>query len=191
MSARYPTFLVVLGGLFSAVLLYSGVSSIPPKHIDANGPVAVHMTTAGPALSWNIQFPAPVLMDVQNSVNYQLNGSAADVQWKALMPSGDGIVRLGPDQKPFMLSTFHQLRCLDILRDSYVRDMQQGRPNPTPLTRHCLNYIRQMVLCRGNLKLERVVDPYGAHSVQIRDPMTCRDWRSLYSHVEANAASTV
>jgi Mycotoxin biosynthesis protein UstYa len=149
------------------------------------------MTTAGPAFSWNIQFPAPVLLDPQNSVNYQMNGSAAEAQWKALIPPGDGIVRLGPDKKPFMLSTFHQLRCLDIIRESYARDMLQKRANPTPLTRHCMNYIRQMVLCRGDLKLERVVDPYGAHSVQIRDPKTCLDWRSLYSQVEANVASTL
>lgn len=144
------------------------------------------MTDAGPSLSWNVPFPAPVIMDFQNTVNYQLNGSIADTQWAALMPSKAGIVHLGPDNRPFMLSTFHQLRCLDIIRRSYNQDSELGRANPTTLTRHCMNYIRQMVLCRGDTRLERVVDPDGPHAVQIRDPQTCRDWRSLYSQVEKN-----
>lgn len=146
------------------------------------------MTAAGPSLSWEIKFPDPILMEMQNTVNYQLNGSDADAQWSRLIPSGGGIVRLGLDRTPFMVSTFHQLRCLDIIRMAYVHDSEAGRPNPTALTLHCLNYIRQMILCRGSSRLERVVQPDTLHSVQLRDPQTCRDWRRLYAEAEANGA---
>ncbi|TFK24211.1 hypothetical protein FA15DRAFT_592757 [Coprinopsis marcescibilis] len=127
-------------------------------------------------------------MDFQNTVNYQLNGSVANAQWEALFPSTGGLVYLGPEKRPFMLSTFHQLRCLDIIRRNYALDAEKGHKNPTSQTRHCMNYLRQMILCRGDSRLERVVDPEGAHAVQVRDSQTCRDWRSLYSQVEKNIA---
>jgi hypothetical protein len=123
-------------------------------------------------------------MDFQNSINYQLNGSASDTQWEALIPEGGGHVFLGEEKKPYMLSMFHQLRCLDIVRRSYmagyVGNMSEVKEKQV---RHCMNYLRQMVLCRGDRRLERVVDPYGKHAVQVRDPQTCKDWRVVYDRI--------
>ncbi|KAF7345934.1 hypothetical protein MVEN_01615700 [Mycena venus] len=123
-----------------------------------------------------------VLMDVQNTNNYQLKGSEADAQWDALIPPGGGLVRMGPENELFMLSMYHQLKCLDIIRRDYV-DGWMGKNDTSPVTRHCLNYIRQMILCRGDRRLECVVDPDGAHAVEIRGTQTCRDWTQVYDGV--------
>ncbi|KAF8183858.1 hypothetical protein K438DRAFT_1599276 [Mycena galopus ATCC 62051] len=120
-------------------------------------------------------------MDIHNTDNYRLSGPQADAQWEALIPASDGLVRAGPLNELFMVSMYHQLRCLDIMRRDYIAGAN-GKNTTDPSTRHCLNYIRQMVLCRGDRRLERVVDPYGAHAVQIRGPYTCGDWTQVYQH---------
>ena len=188
-STRSGLF-AALSGFLGAIVLFTTLNDPHAKKgvedLSTRGPIDIRMTAAGPSLSWNIQWPSPVLMDVQNTVNYQINGTDADAQWKRLVPSGGGIVHLGPDKTPFMVSTFHQLRCLDIVREAYARDAEAGKAQPTPLTRHCLNYLRQMVLCRGSAKLERITSPDALHTVEVRDPQTCRDWRTLYHQTEAN-----
>ncbi|KAJ7697021.1 hypothetical protein B0H17DRAFT_1007303 [Mycena rosella] len=133
--------------------------------------------------TWNLAPLDEVLMDVHNTGNYQLNGSQADAQWEALIPANGGLVRLGPHQELFMVSMYHQLKCLDIIRRDYVFG-SMGKNGTDPLTRHCLNYIRQMVLCRGDRRLECVVDPFGEHAVQVRGTQTCHDWRQVYDHFE-------
>ncbi|KAJ7107816.1 hypothetical protein C8R44DRAFT_804260 [Mycena epipterygia] len=105
-----------------------------------------------------------VLMDVHNTENYQLNGSQADAQWEALIPASGGLVRVGPQNELFMVSMYHQLKCLDIIRRDYVAGLN-GKNGTDLLTRHCLNYIRQMVLCHGDRRLE-----------------TCGDWTQVYKH---------
>nr|GAT49350.1 predicted protein [Mycena chlorophos] len=131
-----------------------------------------------------------VLMDVHNTDNYDLNGTLADAQWAALMPPNGGIVELGPHGEKFMLSMAHQLQCLDVIRQDYVAGWEGRRTTPngevSARAHHCLNYIRQMVLCRGDRRLEQVVDPFGAHAVQVRGTQTCKDWtRVLDSMAEA------
>ncbi|TFK35071.1 hypothetical protein BDQ12DRAFT_688754 [Crucibulum laeve] len=164
--------------LLGVVLLFSSQKASLPFNPPAS--IISRLTSLGYAYEWDINLPL-VLMDFQNTVNYQLNGSVADAQWEAMMPQNDGLIYLGPEKQPFMLSVFHQLRCLDIMRRAYTDGAAGGDSHKSPLARHCLNYIRQMVYCRGDLRLERVVDPNGPHAVQVRDPQTCRDWRAVYS----------
>lgn len=124
-----------------------------------------------------------VLMDVHNTEHYQLNGSQADAQWEALIPANGGLVRLGPHNELFMVSMYHQLKCLDIIRRHYVEG-SMGKAGTPPVTRHCLNYLRQMVLCRGDRRLECVVDLDGDHIVQVRGTQTCRDWTHVYERLQ-------
>ncbi|KAJ6489254.1 hypothetical protein C8R47DRAFT_1015062 [Mycena vitilis] len=120
-------------------------------------------------------------MAMEDTVNYQLNGTTADTQWESMMPKGRGIVYVGPDREAYMLSMFHQLECLNFLRRMYVED---HRGALDAIGRHCLNYLRQTVLCRSDLQLEPVVDPDGAHAVDMYGDRTCFDWRQVYSQVE-------
>ncbi|KAJ7912547.1 hypothetical protein B0H13DRAFT_1613418, partial [Mycena leptocephala] len=139
----------------------------------------------GVSSTWDLGVLDQVLMDVHNTDQYPLNGSAADAQWEALMPTGGGIVRLGPQRESFMVSSYHQLRCLDIIRREYV-DRSMGKLSISPATHHCLNYIRQMILCRGDRRLECVIDPFGEHAVQVRGTQTCRDWTKVYDRINEN-----
>lgn len=133
---------------------------------------------------WDIGEVSDVLLNVENSGHYQLNGTKADLEWSSLVP-GDGIVYVGSDHQPFMPSVFHQLRCLDVLRQAYV--LQVGEEGALgAASRHCLNYLRQMIMCRPNLRLEPVVDPFGPHAVDPWSPLTCKDWRSLYNAFRQN-----
>jgi len=117
--------------------------------------------------------------------HYQRYGLDAELQWAALVPH-DGLVYVADEQEPqpYMLSMFHQLRCLDVLRAQYrvpleERDMERAR--------HCMNYIRQMVLCRGDMHLETfLADFWTPENVDRRGTYRCRDFRAVYDAVERN-----
>ncbi|KAK0466161.1 uncharacterized protein EV420DRAFT_1636759 [Desarmillaria tabescens] len=145
---------------------------------------------AGSVAVWDIG-PLPlVLMDVEDTVNYQLNSTDHNnAQWSALAP-GEGIVYLDPDHTPYLPSFFHQLRCLDILRSAYTAqevDMGKQDVREATVARHCLNYLRQVLFCRSDLNLESVVSiEHGHHAVGRRRTQTCQDWRVVYKELERN-----
>ncbi|OJT15472.1 hypothetical protein TRAPUB_7343 [Trametes pubescens] len=125
---------------------------------------------------WDVGTLPDVSMYFEPTIHYQLNSTEADAEWAALVPTNGGIVHVGPERQPFMLSVFHQLRCLDILRRAYISHAEE----PDAVAVHCLNYIRQMVLCRRDTILEPVVDIGSAHAVQAWRTLTCKDWRKVY-----------
>jgi len=120
--------------------------------------------------------------------HYKLQyGLDAAQQWAALVPY-DGIIHFadgpGDTRNPYTFSMFHQLRCLDVLRAQYrlpleERDMAHAR--------HCMNYIRQMILCRGDMHLETfLADRYSNENVDRSGVYRCRDFRAVYDAVERN-----
>jgi hypothetical protein len=133
--------------------------------------------------TWDIGYLSPIHINIEPTKHYQLSGHNADAEWAALAPN-DGIVRLGPHRQPYSISLFHQLRCLDIIR----RDIVQSLPpedSMFKLSRHCLNYMRQMVLCRADLALDPVLGR--ALEARVRpDTNQCVDWRRVYEELEKN-----
>ncbi|KAI0315346.1 hypothetical protein OF83DRAFT_362985 [Amylostereum chailletii] len=129
----------------------------------------------GTSLTWDIGPVPQTTMYFEESVHYKANSSASDDEWGHLIPDNGGLVYTGSDREPSMLSLFHQLRCLDIMRRTYAQ-----RNPPGSLERHCLNYIRQMVLCRRDTRLEPVIAIDGPHTVQPWGAVTCTDWRRVY-----------
>ncbi|EKM49612.1 uncharacterized protein PHACADRAFT_265164 [Phanerochaete carnosa HHB-10118-sp] len=95
------------------------------------------------------------------------------------MPSGEHLIRLqeGEETQTYSLALFHQLRCLDILRDDYV----SGKP--LPLRKHCLNYIRQSVLCIADTHLE-----YSKAGLAVTHYIetVCNDWTAVHKAAEKN-----
>ncbi|TBU27425.1 hypothetical protein BD311DRAFT_696509 [Dichomitus squalens] len=120
-----------------------------------------------------------VLLIVDLWTRYPLNATR---QWAPLFPNG-GVVHLGPDNIPYTVAMMHQLRCLDVIRDQLSRPKSA---RDTPPTRHCLNYLRQAVMCRGDLQL----DPYQyVHQVGALHPhpiRRCKNWTALYERVWEN-----
>jgi len=129
-----------------------------------------------------------VAMQLEDTLHFQMESekSHADAEWEALYPGG-GLVYFGEPRRPFMPSMFHQLRCLDIIRRAVVdaetnSDLLSERS--MALTQHCINYLRQMVLCRTDLDLEIV---FGRGKPEVHpDLYQCRDWTKVYEEVEAN-----
>jgi hypothetical protein len=80
---------------------------------------------------------------------------------------------------------FHELKCLDMIRDALVQD---GESHRRPDIQHCMDYIRQMSLCRSDMTLQnlRRIDH------QVTDwftTYTCKDWNAVYEAVGANQAA--
>ncbi|KAI0708886.1 hypothetical protein C8Q72DRAFT_790721, partial [Fomitopsis betulina] len=94
------------------------------------------------------------------------------------MVLGSGLVYLDHQQAPFTPSLFHQLQCLDIwINPTWRRTMYSYA--------HCLNYLRQMILCRGDTLLEMVQDPVSSR-VDKFGVYQCRDWAVVYDTAAHN-----
>lgn len=91
------------------------------------------------------------------------------------------------------VSMLHQLHC--------VEKMRRGLDNPDdeyatiPHLQHCMNYIRQMILCASDLTLEPERD--ASHAINSSHPEgltrpgvgvthVCRNWEDAYTSIEAN-----
>ncbi|KIL71222.1 hypothetical protein M378DRAFT_154723 [Amanita muscaria Koide BX008] len=123
---------------------------------------------------------ARVRIGFENTKHYELDTEQGAREWEALVP-GDGVVYLGPEKEPFSVSLFHQLKCLDVLR----REIVDGKR--TEVARHCLNYIKQMILCRGDVHLESF--NYASHidPIDQSGEWECRDWDAVYREVRSMA----
>ena len=125
---------------------------------------------------WDVE-RKPVAFAFDSGLRYDLNASHA---WGALVP-GDGLVYLGSHREPFMVSMFHQLRCLDVMRDQLMKPLAQRDEQPA---RHCMNYIREMILCRGDTNLDPYQYPSNIHPVEPHPVRRCLDWNAVYRAVE-------
>ena len=89
-------------------------------------------------------------MTIDTSIRYRPDTPEGSQAWSNMLPTGGHTIRLPArvDNETFTLAMFHQLRCLDIIRNDYVAGTK------SPLQKHCLNYIRQSLLCIADPKLE-------------------------------------
>ncbi|KAI0755608.1 hypothetical protein C8Q74DRAFT_1210447 [Fomes fomentarius] len=127
---------------------------------------------------WDVE-RKPVAFSFDSGLRYDFNASQA---WGALVP-GDGLIYLGPKREPFMVSMLHQLRCLDVMRDQLTKPRAQRDEQPA---RHCMNYIREMILCRGDTNLDPYQYPSNIHPVEPHPVRRCLNWNAVYEAVEEN-----
>ncbi|EIM80336.1 uncharacterized protein STEHIDRAFT_162755 [Stereum hirsutum FP-91666 SS1] len=144
--------------------------------------------------TWSIDGVDRVSMFVEDTTHYQLESSVvgdgfdSDAEWDLLVP-GDGLVYLGDNKRPFSVTVFHQLRCLNIIRKHLVLVARHELSGPREdrsrtLTTHCANYLRQMALCHADLDLDTAV---GKPEVSVMpDVYECHDWSRFYEKVERN-----
>ncbi|KZW04460.1 hypothetical protein EXIGLDRAFT_716414 [Exidia glandulosa HHB12029] len=117
----------------------------------------------------------------------------ADDAWQSLFTRSNGYVRLGDVGQPFAVAMWHQLHCLDGLRDA-LKHGREGNMTDEDVGHidHCLDYLRQTVRCWSDTTLEaaeRVEMPDGtarAGATGIGDLHICRDWRHVTDYVEDN-----
>ena len=102
--------------------------------------------------------------------------------WKKLLPSGGHLIHLtNPDGtlSTYTVAMFHQLRCLDILQSAY---MDEGSHRESPLAQHCMNYLRQTMLCQMDLRNEE----QGLTPTHNGVDALCYDWENIYEEAEKN-----
>ncbi|KFY14148.1 hypothetical protein V492_02825 [Pseudogymnoascus sp. VKM F-4246] len=153
----------------------------------------------------------------EDETPYRDIGPAGDKLWNDMMPKGKGFVRLPnarlydlPPSKPsgngtdgaeeFSASVTHQLHCLAMLRDVIVqfgkgsasRFWDQSAKGGDGHAYHCLDYIRQGILCAGDTSLEFVkveYDELGKVKSSSVDgdgvAHVCRDWGVVKEALEA------
>lgn len=140
----------------------------------------------------------PVKMRIQDTVHYQINSTDSDDDFSFLLPpSGHFVFGKEDPIQHHTVALFHQLRCLDTIR----RDYGAGQ-GATAAGKHCMNYLRQSILCLADTKLEPVRNPYGPQyvflshvygnraqfcdsTVVFLSDYTCHDWNTVYDAAHA------
>jgi len=142
--------------------------------------------------SW-LTKPLPIAhLPMENTVHYDLATDLGILEWNNGTlpgPNHDGVVWLtmkGGERKPFTFALFHQLRCLNVIRESLMARRHPPYTDPSRLAIHCMNYIRQMVLCRGDLSMESARHPLGPNTVVSDVTHVCRDWSVIWDEAERN-----
>lgn len=122
-----------------------------------------------------------VTMDIFDTTYYGLDEEGAK-DWGHILPPGDNahIVQLNSDDEEgtpanYTVALFHQLKCLEI----YYREYSlESTHKLSPIIHHCLNYLRQQILCQLDTKLESVRTEK-AQSARFYATV-CRDWTRVY-----------
>lgn len=117
-----------------------------------------------------------VNMNIEDTVHYGIFEPAADMEWAELVPNG-GLVEV--NNETYTIALFHQLGCLDVVRRA-LRDRLTYKAGE--LERHCLNYLRQTLVCRSDIHVEVLGGPL-SHTEAIQDTFICNDWESVYNSV--------
>jgi hypothetical protein len=130
---------------------------------------------------------------MEDTVHYALDTPLGRAEWRARLPAGDGLLRLGPSGRVFTLGLFHELRCLDTIRfalDDIFSHPERATPDEDsqpPLVKHCMDYLRQMVLCHADLTLLNIKSVLGqAHSQTSDITHTCKDFSAVFAAAEEN-----
>lgn len=148
-----------------------------------------HDTDGSPRI-WEIGALETIHMAYEDTVHYSIETPVGELEWNATLPTGGAVIHLGPQRRPYTVSLFHQLRCLNIIRTSILgihgnSSPQNARPG-RDLVGHCMNYLRQMVLCRMDTRLESLRTMFGRGITVWDITHTCRDWTMVYEAAERN-----
>ncbi|KAJ7585125.1 hypothetical protein C8J56DRAFT_862735 [Mycena floridula] len=104
--------------------------------------------------------------------------------WKHILPASGHTLQLLDQHhnrsQVFTVTLFHQLKCLEIWRSEYL-----GLGPPPSLVHHCMNYLRQQILCHMNLRLESAKDNLGESGRQY--DTVCRDWSKIFVEADRNS----
>ncbi|KAI0362153.1 hypothetical protein OH77DRAFT_1466556 [Trametes cingulata] len=141
-------------------------------------------------LLWPLAPLSRVHLSQEDSVHYAVNTPLGRAEWNSTLPSGGHLIHLGPSKQAFTVSMFHEIRCLNIIREVLVAfyedesaDAGYGRRGDV---KHCMNYLRQIVLCRADLRLESIRSPVGSKKAVSDVTHECRDWATVYEAAETN-----
>ncbi|KAM7190179.1 protein of unknown function (DUF3328) domain containing protein [Rhypophila sp. PSN 637] len=170
-QARSATFCRVL--LFSLLGLVALLSSgIIGFFCGVRFSQGRHQEQLDSDLNQNLEWFAPP-NQVQVTYEYQKHFSVrpdnqTEDPWMSLMPSSSFITypSLSPDEA-HGVAVFHQLHCLNGIREAYWA-AKDGLPHshvarPSHV-RHCIDYLRQALMCHADTNLEPIIPELGGAS---------------------------
>ena len=139
-------------------------------------------------------------MRIAASTHYTIDTAEGAEEWARILPPSGHLVYLpSPSSlsssftnvtlKPYTVTLFHQLKCLDIIRKQYLLPPPPIEPISKE-TVHCMNYLRQSLLCQPSLTLEVSVDSETKASTSGYETV-CRDWSAVYEEAERNHVAYV
>ncbi|KAJ7578715.1 hypothetical protein C8J56DRAFT_968898 [Mycena floridula] len=138
------------------------------------------------SLTFEVPQRDPVGMFISYSSHYQVDTEEGAQEFAHLLPESGYLVHLQDEEdptrsKPYTVALFHQLKCLDLIRQQYIGP----EDGPIlPFTRHCLNYLRQSILCCPNLRIESAKNTDGTAN-RFYDT-ACHDWTATYEAADNN-----
>jgi len=126
-----------------------------------------------------------VALEVEQSVHFSLDREDGESIWRASTPNGGGYVHLGSDMRLYSIAMFHQLHCIERLREALIGEGDTHHPQ------HCLSYLRQSIVCQPDLTLESgdfMETNFNSKEEKARvgTTHTCGDWSVVYEAVEGN-----
>jgi Mycotoxin biosynthesis protein UstYa len=123
------------------------------------------------------------MMPFESSRHFNISSYEGAIEWESVAPD-NGLIYLGKERRPFTISMFHQLRCLDVIRKRIINPLAYiSEAAPDELLHHCINYIRQMALCRVDVTLEQTyAPPTGVKN----NAQICNNWERIYEEQKIN-----
>lgn len=139
-----------------------------------------------------------------------------DQAWEKLLLPSDGLIQASyangvfadglpdtvqskyhPELNLYGLEVFHQLHCLNRIRQSFHREYYFSNETERRFIHHrehCLNHLRQSIMCSGDVSLDRWVYDEQEHRRWVKTdvPHICRNfnaliqWVSQYQYVDSD-----
>ncbi|KAI0095200.1 hypothetical protein BDY19DRAFT_902196 [Irpex rosettiformis] len=121
-----------------------------------------------------------VRMTFEETVHYGFDAEISLNEWYQMLPLGSVAIRQGPHQKLFAVSMFHELHCHRLLHEAFVKREKHALKHVA----HCMNYLRQLFLCRADLTPEPG-NILTLNFTEYRQGPTrvCRDWEAVYDNM--------
>jgi hypothetical protein len=131
----------------------------------------------------------PVVQLVDANAHY---GMSADEEWASLFPSNHatGIHLDSHGGAGQFISVYHQLSCLNALRKLYMNPGWAADQTKQDTVDHCLNVLRQAVLCNADTTLEHSHPETKANGKEVAAASgmdvlhMCKNWEELRSSAE-------
>ncbi|TLD18020.1 hypothetical protein PspLS_10430 [Pyricularia sp. CBS 133598] len=118
---------------------------------------------------------------VHNSSNVLVNGHSAD--WKhpdGTMTKLPFYYSTGTVRQMYIIRAFHQMHCLIVITEEYGYRVNNRTSAWTPShIAHCINTIREAVMCLADATPMSYVNGFGVGHVTDEQQFMCRDWGAL------------
>ncbi|KAK7534780.1 uncharacterized protein J3D65DRAFT_668929 [Phyllosticta citribraziliensis] len=149
-----------------------------------------------------LRFDTPTTFQAYHAYANGTPSAASNALWTSLRPPGDGLVSITnahqanlpwaqPSKhaplthKAYGLSVFHQLHCLDYLRQAFyphnmVDEFKHDDQDPVMHRDHCIDYLRQAIMCSADVTFEPLLVPQG-HIDGMGATHLCRNWERVFA----------